>query len=66
LPSAHTLLAKLHLQTSSGKWLTGIDANIRAWEHTPFRHLWRILGIPLIRPFAALGYEIWLKMRSRK
>jgi predicted DCC family thiol-disulfide oxidoreductase YuxK len=66
LPSRDTLLARLHVHTSSGKWLTGLDANIRAWEHTPFRHLWRILGMPLIRPLAALGYEIWLKMRSRK
>ncbi len=65
-PDRDALLARLHLRTADGEWLTGIDANIRAWHHTPFRRLWQVLGWPLIRPFAAFGYETWLKLRARR
>ena len=37
LPDRQRLLARLHLRTADGEWLTGLRANIRAWEHTPSR-----------------------------
>ena len=42
------LLSRLHLKTADGEWVTGLKANIRAWQHTPFRALWRMLDWPLI------------------
>ena len=60
------LLSRLHLKTADGEWIVGLDANIRAWQHTPFRHLWRVLGWPLIRPFSTRTYEWWLRLRSRR
>ena len=66
VPDREALLSRLHLRTADGEWLTGLDANIRAWHHTPFRRLWRVLAWPIIRPFAALAYETWLKLRARR
>jgi predicted DCC family thiol-disulfide oxidoreductase YuxK len=63
LPDRQRLLARLHLRTADGEWLTGLRANIRAWEHTPFRRLWRILDWPPIRPVSHWCYEFWLRRR---
>ena len=55
LPDQKTLLGRLHLKTGDGEWLVGIDANIRAWRHTPSAGLWRILGWPIIRIFSSMA-----------
>ena len=59
------LLSRLHLKTADGEWVTGLKANIRAWQHTPFRALWRILDWPLINRVSHWGYEFWLRQRNR-
>jgi len=66
LPDKERLLSRLHLQTADGQWITGLRANIRAWEHTPFRRLWRILDWPLIRPVSHWCYEFWLRRRASR
>ena len=58
------LLSRLHLKTSDGEWITGLRANIRAWQHTPFRYLWRILDWPVISPVSHRCYELWLRRRN--
>lgn len=60
------LLSRLHLQTGDGEWITGLSANIRAWQHTRFGALWRLLDLPLISRLSRWGYEIWLRRRSRR
>ena len=65
-PDKAVLLARLHLKTADGEWLTGIDANIRAWRHTPLRYLWEILGWPFIRPLSERAYEFWLRRRAAR
>lgn len=59
-----TLLSRLHLQTADGEWITGLQANIRAWHHTPLRYLWRLLDLPLIRILSHRAYEFWLRRRA--
>lgn len=59
------LLARLHLKTGDGEWVTGLSANIRAWQHTRFGPLWRLLDLPLIDRFSRRGYETWLRRRNR-
>jgi len=59
------LLSRLHLKTADGEWVTGLKANIRAWQHTPFRALWRMLDWPLINRASHWGYEAWLRQRNR-
>ena len=59
------LLSRLHLKTADGTWVTGLQANIRAWHHTPFRYLWRLLDWPLINLVSHRCYEFWLRRRSR-
>ena len=59
------LLSRLHLQTADGDWITGLNANIRAWQHTRFRWLWRLLDLPLIDRFSRWCYEVWLRRRNR-
>lgn len=58
------LLARLHLKTAGGEWITGLKANIRAWQGTPFRHLWRVLDWPLVNRFSYPAYEFWLRRRN--
>ena len=65
-PDKATLMARLHLKTADGQWLTGIDANIRAWRHTPLRYLWEMLGWPGIRPLSERAYEFWLRRRAAR
>ena len=64
-PSKALLLSRLHLKTADGEWITGLHANIRAWHHTPFRCLWRILDWPLISPVSHWFYELWLRQRKK-
>ena len=59
------LLSRLHLKTADGRWITGLQANIRAWHHTPFRHFWRALDWPGIRVVSHRAYEFWLRRRAR-
>lgn len=61
-----TLLSRLHLQTADGEWITGLQANIRAWHHTPLRYLWRLLDWPLIRLLSYRAYEFWLRRRAAR
>ncbi|MFT5504302.1 MAG: putative DCC family thiol-disulfide oxidoreductase YuxK [Gammaproteobacteria bacterium] len=58
------LLSRLHLKTADGEWVTGLKASIRAWQHTPFRALWRMLDWPLINRVSHFCYEAWLKRRN--
>jgi predicted DCC family thiol-disulfide oxidoreductase YuxK len=62
LPDKQRLLSRL--QMADGRWITGLGANIRAWSHTPFRQLWRILDWPLISPVSHWCYEFWLRKRT--
>ena len=59
------LLSRLHLKTADGEWITGLKANIRAWHHTPFRYLWRVLDWPLVNQVSHRCYEYWLRRRNR-
>ncbi len=59
------LLTRLHLKTADGEWVTGLSANVRAWQHTPLRFLWRVLEWPLIKPLSHRAYEFWLDRRQR-
>lgn len=66
LPSTLELLKSLHLRRESGAMVSGLDANVAAWQHTPFGLFWRVLLLPGIRMLAAKGYDYWaLKRYSR-
>jgi predicted DCC family thiol-disulfide oxidoreductase YuxK len=64
IPDIPTLLSRLHLRTTNGEWLTGLDANIKAWEHTPCATYWKMLNWPVIRIFSHCAYEYWLRLRK--
>jgi len=64
-PDKDTLLRVLHLERN-GQFLTGIDANIAAWEHTQYGHLWRWMRWPLIRPLVEWFYARWALWRYNK
>jgi predicted DCC family thiol-disulfide oxidoreductase YuxK len=66
LPDRETLLRTLHLKTANGELLTGIDANVMAWQHTRLGPLWRWLRWPVIRPLADRVYRIWAERRYRR
>ncbi|MEQ9462181.1 MAG: DUF393 domain-containing protein [Haliea sp.] len=66
LPERDTLLRTLHLRTADGRLLTGIDANVAAWQHTRLGPLWRWLRWPLVRPVANVVYRLWAERRYRR
>jgi predicted DCC family thiol-disulfide oxidoreductase YuxK len=63
LPSRDTLLRDLHLQTSDGELLTGIDANVAAWQHTKLGFFWRCLRWRFVKPVANYVYRHWARWR---
>jgi len=66
LPSRDSLLQALHLRTSQGELLQGLDANVAAWQHTRVGFLWRWLQWPVIRSFASRAYDVWALRRYRR
>ena len=65
-PSRLALLKTLHLRTGNGEWLTGVDATVRAWSHTRWGFLFRVLRWPLIGPLADAVYRFWARRRYRR
>ena len=66
LPAREKLLKILHLRTSDGEWITGIDATVRAWSSTRMGGLWRLLNLPGVRPVADKLYSAWAKRRYQR
>ena len=60
------LLAVLHLETADGRILTGVDANVAAWQHTRPGMLFRWLRWPGIRRIADAVYNRWAAKRFRR
>ncbi len=65
IPDKAALLQSLHLR-KNGHWVTGLDANITAWQYTRIGFLWQWLSWPLIKPVAAWGYRVWATRRYAK
>lgn len=65
-PDKTALMARLHLKTADGEWITGLEANIRAWQHTPLGFLWRVLDWPLVNRLSYRAYEFWLRRRNAR
>lgn len=63
LPGHEALLRRLHLMTWTGEWVTGLQANVRAWSHTPVGFLFRPLLWPGIHWLASKVYERWADKR---
>lgn len=56
------LLKVLHLRRGN-RWITGIEANVAAWEHTRFGLLWRPLRWPIVRHISSWVYNLWAERR---
>ncbi len=66
LPSRDELLRSLHYRSADGTLISGLDANIAAWQHTRFAGLWRVLQWPLVKPIAVRFYQFWAEVRYRR
>ncbi|WP_227519904.1 thiol-disulfide oxidoreductase DCC family protein [Mangrovitalea sediminis] len=66
LPDIEALLRVLHLRTEEGRWLTGVDASIRAWQHTALGGIWQLLALPLWRVFVERLYRRWAARRFER
>jgi predicted DCC family thiol-disulfide oxidoreductase YuxK len=66
LPSRDELLRSLHLRTADGNLISGLDANVAAWQHTRFGRWWRWLQWPGVRGLASRAYEFWARVRYRR
>ena len=60
------MLQRLHLLTSEGIWVIGLDATVRSWSHTPYGCLLKPLRWPIIKPIADLLYQYWAIKRYKK
>lgn len=65
-PAREALLRRLHLFTTEGYWVTGLQANVRAWSHTRWGWLFKPLIWPGIHRIAATVYERWADSRYEK
>lgn len=65
IPSQSALLKNLHLRRGDA-WITGLDANIAAWQYTRIGVLWRWLSWPVINPIATWCYRQWAQRRFAK
>ena len=66
LPDRDTLLRNLHLKTAEGKILTGVDANVAAWQGTRYSPLISWMRWPLIKPLVDAAYRFWALWRYRR
>ena len=66
LPSRDELLRSLHLRTADGALISGLDANVAAWQHTRFAGLWRVLQWPVLKTLADGAYRFWANVRYRR
>lgn len=60
------LLEVLHLRDANGEWISGLDANVKAWQHTSWGWLFAWLRWPLIATIADRVYAIWARRRYQK
>ena len=65
LPNKASMLQSLHLRKDGG-WVTGIDANIAAWQYTRIGFFWRWLSWPIVKPVATWAYRTWATRRYAK
>jgi predicted DCC family thiol-disulfide oxidoreductase YuxK len=66
LPDKDTLLRNLHLRTTNGEILIGVDANVAAWDFTPHGRWFQWLRWPLLRPVTDRVYRYWAEWRYRR
>lgn len=58
------LLSVLHLKSYEQGWMTGVDASVMAWGHTPIGWLFKPLTWPFIKPLADRVYSNWANKRA--
>lgn len=66
IPTKETLLKNLHLLTPDGDWLTGSNANIKAWSGTKRGQLLKILNLPGIKNITTWFYKKWAEKRFNR
>lgn len=59
-------LLLLHYEQVDGTTLTGLDANVAAWQHTRWGWAFRWTRWPVIRQIADRVYRFWAEIRYRK
>jgi len=57
------MLSVLHFRTIQGDWLTGLDATVTAWRHTPFGWILQPLRWYGVRIIADKLYSYWANKR---
>ena len=65
-PDRATLLHTLHLKTDDGRWVLGLEANVRAWSHTRLGVLWKPLLWPGLHAIVAWVYRVWADRRFQR
>ena len=66
MPNKTQLLQTLHIRKDNGQWVTGISANVLAWQYTKYGFLLRWLDWPIIKPVVGSVYAYWAKLRYQR
>ena len=61
--SREQYLKVLHLKRSDGSTLTGLDASVYAWQHTPLGPMMAWLRWPIVKTVADTVYGVWARRR---
>lgn len=64
--SRDDLLKVLHLRRQNGEVLTGVEANVQAWQHTRWGILFRWMRWPVIASIADFVYNKWAHRRYQR
>jgi len=66
LPDRDTLLRDLHLRLPDGRLLTGVDANVAAWQYTAYGRWFCWMRWPLVRRITDRAYHRWARWRYER
>ena len=66
LPDKDQLLRTLHLRTENGEFVSGIEANVAAWQYTQRGKWFRWMLWPPVRVVSMRVYEHWAQWRYRR
>lgn len=56
-----SMLDKLHVYTHNGEMLLGFKANIKAWQHTPYKSFVTLFSLPPLCWLGEFAYALWLR-----
>jgi len=59
------LMAEIHAKDENGNWLIGMDAFRAVYAHTPYKRLFALTKLPIVKNIFDFAYSVFAKNRLR-